>query len=136
MPDETKQAKPSTPAATAAPKPVKFIHEKGAQYRVFHADGAWGVINQFGNLQMDFCVERPPTPSAVLQPVDPQGNAAGEQVMEGLGNQDYFNVVRDFQCGVVLSFAAAVQVHSVLDVYIKSSKHQMDIALAQMKQQK
>jgi hypothetical protein len=50
-----------------------------------------------------------------------------------LGEQNYFHIVRDFQCGVVLSLAAAVQVHSVLDNYIKSMKPQMDAAIAQIK---
>lgn len=133
------EAKPSNPSAPAAPipvKPVKIIHEKGAQYRVYHADGAWGVISHHGNLQIDFCVERPPTPTGVIQQVHPDGNPTGEQKMEGLGDPNYFHVVRDFQCGIVLSFAAAVQVRSVLDNYIAQTKQQMDTAIEQIKQQK
>jgi hypothetical protein len=136
MADEIKQDNPAAPSALFVAKPVKFIHEKGAQYRIFPADSAWGVINHNGNLQIDFCVERPPTPSVVIQPVKPDGNPTGEQISEGLGDQKYFNVVRDFQCGIVLSYAAAVQVRSVLDAYITNTKQQMDAAIAQMKQQK
>ena len=75
-------------------------------------------------------------PSSVIQPVQPDGNPTGEQQLEGIGDQKYFHVVRDFQCGIVLSFAAAVQVHAVLENYIKATKQQMDNALAQIKQQK
>jgi hypothetical protein len=135
MPDETKQVKPIESAAQFTPLPVHIAHEKGAQYRVYHADGAWGVISHHGNVQLDFCVERPPTPTGVFQPVHPDGNPTGEQKLEGLGDPKYFHVVRDFQCGIVLSFAAAVQVRSVLDNYIAQHKQQMDAALEQLKQQ-
>jgi hypothetical protein len=133
MQDQEKKPISSAHATPLQLKPVKFIHEKGAQYRVYHADGAWGVINNFGNVQIDFCVERPPMPSAVIHPVKQDGNYTGEQTMEGIEDKNHFVVVRDFQCGVVLSFAAAVQVHSVLEVFIKSSKQQMDAAMAQLK---
>jgi hypothetical protein len=142
MPDTEKKlnsaqnpATPSAPAAPIAVKPVKVIHEKGSQFRTFHADGAWGIVNSFGNLQVDFCVERPPTPTAVLQPIK-DGNFTGEQIMQGVDDPDYFLIVRDFQCGVILSYAAAVQVHTLLENYIKSVKQQMDSTLAQVKQQK
>lgn len=136
---QTEQIKPDAPGAQpapVAPKPVKITHERGAQYRVYHADGAWGVISHHGNVQIDFCVERPPTPSGVIEPVQPDGKPTGEQQLEGLGDQKYFHVVRDFQCGIVLSFAAAMQVRSVLDNYIAQTKKQMDTAIEQIKQQK
>ncbi|HEY1718717.1 MAG TPA: hypothetical protein VGH42_10565 [Verrucomicrobiae bacterium] len=136
MSDQPKPSNPSASALPFVPKPIKIIHEKGAQYRVYHADGAWGVISHNGNVQLDFCVERPPTPSGVIQPVHPDGNPTGEQTFLGLGDQNYFNMVRDFQCSIVLSFAAAVQVRSVLDSYIAATKPQMDAALEQIKQQK
>jgi hypothetical protein len=136
MPDEAKQAKPVEAAVPFVAKTVKITHEKGAQYRVYHADGAWGVISHHGNVQLDFCVERPPTPSGVIQPVHPDGNPTGEQKFLGLGDENYFNMVREFQCGIILSFAAAVQVRSVLDNYIKNTKQQMDAALEQIKQQR
>jgi hypothetical protein len=133
MPDHVKPQNPSTPTGPVAPKPVKFIHEKGPQYRIYHADAGWGVINQFGNVQIDFCVEHPPTPSHVVQPIDAKGVPQGEYTMFGLDDKDHFLIVRDFQCGVVLSFAAAVQVHTILGHYINTAKQNMDMAIAQMK---
>ena len=129
---------PSTPNTTQIPlvaKPVKFVHEKDKQYRTYHADGAWGTINSLGNLQIEFCVEHALTPTAVVQPVKPNGEFTGEQRMLGLDDPDHFVVIRDFQCGIVLSYAAAVQVQSVLETFIKTSKQQMDAALAQIKKQ-
>ena len=133
MTEQATNLNPSPVQTSFVPKPVKFVHEKDPQYRTYHADGAWGTINSFGNLQIEFCVERPPTPNAVIQPVKPDGNFTGEQTLEGLDDPDNFVVVRDFQCGIVLSIAAAVQVQSVLDSFIKTSKQQMDSALAQIK---
>jgi len=135
MPDQTKPAIPSTPAAPVPMKPVKVINEKGAQYRIFHADGAWGVINSHGNLLVDFCVEHPPTPSAVIQPVK-DGNFTGEQIMEGIDDPDYFVIIRDFQCGVILTYVSAVQLYGLLDTYIKATKQQMDDRIATLKQSK
>jgi hypothetical protein len=136
MSDESKQAKTVESAVPFVAKTVKITHEKGSQYRVYHADGAWGVISHHGNVQIDFCVERPPMPSAIVQTVNPNGSPTGEQQLEGIGDQNYFHVVRDFQCGIVLSYAAAVQVRSVLDNYIAQTKHQMDDALEHIKHQK
>lgn len=133
MPDEIKQGKPAAPSAA---RPVKISHEKGAQYRLYHADMAWGAISHHGNLQLDFCVERPPTATGVINPVHADGNPTGEQTFEGLGDQKYFNVVRDFQCGIVLSLAAAEQVHSVLTNYLAEANKHVKAAIEQIKQQK
>jgi hypothetical protein len=133
MPDQIKPENPAPQAPPIAAKPVKFIHEKSPQYRVYHADGGWGVINTYGNVQIDFCVERPPTPSHVVQPVDTLGNPQGEYTMFGLDDKNHFLVVRDFQCGVVLSFSAALQTHALLGNYINTAKQNMDMAIAQMK---
>ena len=72
-------------------------------------------------------------PTAVIHPVKPDGNYTGEQVMKGLDDQDHYVVIREFQFGVVLSLAAAMQIHSVLDSFIKTSKQQVDSAIAQIK---
>jgi hypothetical protein len=132
MPEQERPQQSATPLSFA-PKPVKFVHQKCAQYRIFHADGGWGVINGFGNVQIDFCVEHPSMPTAVIHPVKPDGNYTGEQVMKGLDDQDHYVVIREFQFGVVLSLAAAMQIHSVLDSFIKTSKQQVDSAIAQIK---
>lgn len=134
MPDQTKSDVPSAAPSPVVVKPVKFIHEKGAQYRVYHADEIWGVMTNFGNLQIDFCVQRPPTPSSVVHPVNPDGTGTGEQHMSFTEDDPrYFNVVRDFQCGVVLSLATAIQLRSALDYYISNTKQQMNATLEQIK---
>jgi hypothetical protein len=121
MPEETKPANPSALAASVMVKPVKFIHEKGAQYRIFHADGGWGSINYAGNLQIDFIVERPKTAEAVIAPVNPDGSFTGEQKLVGVEDRDYILVTRDFQCGVILSLNAAAQIHDVLGNYLRAN---------------
>jgi len=130
---QTDQIKPTAPTGSVAPKPVKFIHEKGAQYRIFHADEIWATINNFGNVQIDFCVQHPPVPPSVIHPVNPDGTPTGEQKMQGVDDPVYFNIVRDFQCGVVLSLQTAIQLQYALDFYIKNTKQQMDGLVAQIK---
>ena len=131
MQDQTKTANPGEPTLPDRAKDVKFINEKPAYYRIFHSDGTWGTINAHGNVLVDFFVERPPTPSAVIQPVLPDGNFTGEQKMQGLEDPDHFIVVREFQCGIVMSLNAAIQLNSVLESYIKTTKQQLAGAMAQ-----
>jgi hypothetical protein len=47
--------------------------------------------------------------SWVIHPINPDGTPTGEQKMNFIDDPDYFHVIRDFQCGVVLSLPAAIQ---------------------------
>jgi len=124
MADSTKPVSPNAPAPAAPLKPMKFIHEKGSQYRVFHADGTWGSINAHGNVQLDFYIEHPIAPSAVILPVK-DGAFTGEHILQGVDDPVNFVVTRDFQCGIILSFQAAMHLQAVLDSFIESTKKQM-----------
>ena len=56
--------------------------------------------------------------------------------MEGIDDPDYFVIIRDFQCGVILTYVSAVQLYGLLDTYIKATKQQMDDRIATLKQSK
>src|SRR5258708_7482494 len=114
MGEQTKPADSSAPVSPDVAKPVKFLHRKGAQYQIFHGDGVWGAVNNLGNIQVDFYVERPIIPSTVIHQVNPNGDFTGEQVSEGEFDPNHFVVVREFQAGIILSLASAIQVHAVL----------------------
>jgi hypothetical protein len=117
--NETKKAPVSAnPTSPSAPKPLKFLHEKGPLFRTFHADGVWGLTSPTGNIQLDFYLEREPSPTAVHIPVNPDGSFKGNQIIEVNVDSEYFVLVRDFQAGVVLSLDAAMQVREVLNNYI------------------
>ena len=114
-------------STSQAPLPVKFIHEKSQQYRTCHADAVWGTINGLSNIQLEFYLERPPIPSAVVQPVNPDGTYTSEQKLEPIQDAGHFIVVRDFQVGVVLSLQSAIQVHTVLGNFIELAKQQLSM---------
>ena len=133
MSDPSKKASLNPSSSPGVVKPVKFIHEKGSQYRIFHADEVWATISSLGNVQIDFCVQHPVVPPFVIHPLNPDGSPTGEQKMHGIDDPDYTVVVRDFQCGVVFSLNTAIQLQHALDYYIKSTKQQMDAAIGQIK---
>jgi hypothetical protein len=110
------------------PLPVKFIHEKGPQYRTCHADAAWGTTNGQSNIQLEFYLERAPIPTVVIQPVNPDGTYTGEQKLEPIQDTEHFVVIRDFQVGVVLSLQSALQVQAVLGNFIELAKEQQRLS--------
>ena len=106
------------------PLPVKFIHEKGPQYRTYHADAAWAAVNGQANIQLEFYLEHPPFPTVVVQPVNTDATYTGEMKIEGLEDKEHFVVIRDFQVGVVLSLQSAIQLQTVLGKFIDMAKEQ------------
>jgi hypothetical protein len=127
---------PEPPDASADPlkaKAVKFLHERTPVYHIMHVDGAWGSINSNGNAQLDFYVETAITPDAVVQPLGADGNFTGEQIPLGRVEPETLLVVRNIQCGIVLSLNAAIQIQSVLQSFINSSKKQYEMAVEQLK---
>jgi hypothetical protein len=122
------QIKPENPSASDASvtvKPVKFIHRQGDQLPTFHADGAWGVANHHNLIRIGFYTENPSTPTAVIQPVNPDGLPKGEQKLEGENDAEHFIYVRDFQCNVVLPITGAIQVYQMLGNFIRVVQQQM-----------
>jgi hypothetical protein len=111
------------------PLPVKFIHEKGPQYRIYHADAAWGTANGQSNIQLEFYLEHPPIPTVVIQPVKPDGTFTGEQKLEPIQDAEHFVVIRDFQVGIVLSLQSALQVQAVLGSFIELVKEQQRLSM-------
>jgi hypothetical protein len=126
MPQE--QIKPENPSAPDAPvtvKPVKFIHRQRDQLPTFHADGAWGVVNHHNLIRIGFYTENPPIPTAVIQPVNPDGSPKGEQKLEGADGSEHFPYIRDFQCNIVLPITGAIQVYQMLGNFIRVVQQQM-----------
>jgi hypothetical protein len=129
--------KPSSPGEVVPqPKvrPVKFTHEKGTQFRTYHADGMWGVVNAQGNLNMHFYVEFPRLADAAISPVNPDGSFTGELKLLGAGESDptYYLVTRDFQCNVVLSLASAISTRDQLNFFIDSAQAHLKSAAVQL----
>ncbi len=110
------------------PLPVKFIHEKGPQYRIYHADAVWGTTNGQSNIQLEFYLEHPPIPTVVIQPVNPDGTFTGEQKLEQIQDGEHFVVIRDFQAGIVLSLQSALQVQAVLGNFINLAREQLRLS--------
>jgi hypothetical protein len=115
------------------PSAVKFLHEKTPGYHIMHVDGAWGSINHLGNAQLDLYVETAMTPNEVVQTLKPDGSPAGEPTPFGRVDANTVLLVRNMQCGIVLSPTAAIQIHSVLEGFIKMAKQQFDSTVENIK---
>lgn len=134
-------AEPHKPIESAVPAkvlPVKFVHRNEDRVSTFHAEGAWVVANPQGFIRLGFYTENPPIPSAVIQPVAQDGTPNGEPRIEGGDDPNHFVLMRDFQCNVVTSLSAAIQIHAALGNFIKIAqeqlKQQIDDMQAQIKQ--
>lgn len=133
---EQDQLNPGTPAVPVPPKTVKFIHKQGDRLPTYHADGAWGVSNQHGNIRISFYTENIPVPTAAIHPVHPDGSPTGEQELEGIIDPKYFLMIRDFQCNVVLSITSAVQVHQMLGNFIRLTQENMAVQMKEAAEKK
>jgi hypothetical protein len=128
------EPKPNTGQPAVQPQilPVKFVHREGKAYHEIHADGVWGLLNGHGNIQANFFIEHPPIPNSVVFPLNPNGTFS--QPVEEYKEKDekHFIVIREFQVGVVMSLAAAKQIHTVLGNFIAVADDQL-MAVEQMK---
>lgn len=115
---------PSTPK----PLPVKFVHKQASAFHGIHADGAWGMLNGQGIIQLNFFTERPPLADSVIFPQNADGSFA--QPVEECKERDEKNfiVIREFQVVVCMSLAAAKHTHTVLGNFIALADDQLRLA--------
>ena len=118
MSDQEKKSIP-IPPPQAPVLPIKFIHEKSGSFQIFHSDGAWGMVNNQMNAQLNFYIEHEPFPETIIQQVDTNGFLTGDAEVTPKSDGQHFVIMRDFQVGVVLSLNAARQVRGLLDNFIK-----------------
>lgn len=125
-------------ASPAAPvQPLKFVHEQPPTYRIFHADGVWGMVNIQGNVQMDFFLERSPRPDFVtFQAKDGISYSEIPELKFKHGGPDDNTVMREFQAGIVMNLATAIQVHTVLGNFIRLAQTQAQVAAQIIDQKK
>jgi hypothetical protein len=96
---------------------VKFVFEKGGNYRTVHADGAWGRNDAFGNIHLTFFNEKPPMPaSGVLELDSKTGQWAMD--MKKLQIQSDAHLVRELEVDVTMTLPAAVAVRDTLNNFI------------------
>ena len=107
-----------------AVKPVRFVHVKSGQFRSYHADGAWSVMNAHGDVNVNFFLEFPKLADEVIIPIGPDGKLTTTSQLIGAGENDpnHYVVTRDMQCSVVLSPLVAMNLRDQLDFYIKATE--------------
>lgn len=84
------------------PTQIDFFYMKSQGYRNYHADGAAGGRTPSGELFLNFYVERGAIPQRERYELKADGQLGGLIESEGKNG-----IVRDIECGVVLSIRAA-----------------------------
>jgi hypothetical protein len=83
-------------------KTVEIHYIKNSNFRVVHADGAWGGLTPHLDVFVTFYSERPPIPQIVTVEVTPEGKIGDEVSRQGKSG-----IVREAEIGVVLDEATA-----------------------------
>lgn len=107
------------PTSTTAPGSVKFYQRKTPGFRIVQADGAWGALNAYGIIHMQFFSEHPGLPAAVNMIASADGKKF-ERITLDDGEEQH----RDFEVDVVMTLPSAVQVHTLLGNFIKMAEEQ------------
>lgn len=100
---------------------VKLFHKKSGNFRVVHADGAWGGVNNTGIVHLTFFAEHPAIPTTVTYPLDKNGLMVNTPTQECDEGQH-----REMEIDVALSLPAALQVQATLGNFIKVAIEQMN----------
>ena len=128
---------PASPQPAVKFQPVRFVHEKGSQFRTYHAAGVWGVVNAESEIHLNFFTEYPRLATGAIHQVNPtDGSYTGDFQTEGITDPNYYVVVRDFQCGIVMSVESAIRVRGVLDGFIKMAQQFLADRKARAEQKK
>lgn len=98
-------------------KQIRFIHTRLPSFRCIHADSAWGSINGQGNIALAFYNERPPLPQSMTYEYDANGNLLPTQ--ESAKAVSDYDVLRQFEAEIIMSFETAKVVHTILGNFIK-----------------
>ena len=96
---------------------VTINYIKTQNYRSFHVDGIFGGITPAGNIYVEPFTERSVTPRKIRHKVANNG-ALGEEIeREGLEG-----IIRQIECGLVLTLDAAISLRNWLDDKIEDTR--------------
>jgi hypothetical protein len=98
------------------PKRVHYDYIKSNQFRVLHADGAWGGLTSGGYINMNFYAERPPIPRQTSHDLSPDGSL---QEIEELRNVRDAFAIREIEASIIMHPNAAARLRDWLDAKIR-----------------
>lgn len=86
-----------------APRKVKFVYSRAADYRVIPATGVYGGPTPSGNIKMNFMVESATEPTSATHTVAADGTLGDEVEREPAEK----TITRELQVGIVMNVEAA-----------------------------
>jgi hypothetical protein len=113
------------------PDKLFFDYIKSPQFRVVHADGAFGGLTPTGYVFVTLYTQRPPIPTRIAHAVrrNEQGQIKlGEEITEERVCRD--GVVRDVEVGVVMDLTVATALRDWLNIRIEQGHELMEAAAA------
>jgi len=96
---------------------LKFDYIKSSQFRVVHADGAWGGITPRGGVFLTLYCERPPIPQQTVHEISDSMELGPELPEERVARDA---VIREAEVGVLMDLVTAKALHRWLDDKIKT----------------
>lgn len=119
----TQQRRTSRNTRTSPTPSIQYRFAKSNDYRVVHADGAWGGITPQGNLSMGLFAERRSAPETVTY----QMTETGLQETGRTGPQP---TIRELQVEVVLSTEVARSLIGWLQGHVETAEKALAQAIA------
>jgi hypothetical protein len=119
------------PVSRPLPEKLFFDYIKSNDFRVIHADGAFGGLTPQGLVFVTLYAERPPIPTRIGYTVaqDGQGHIKlGDELKEERVCRD--GIVRDLEVGVMMSVAVAESLRDWLSVRIAQARETFETAPA------
>jgi hypothetical protein len=95
---------------------ITFQQVRTSDFRIVHADGAWGAISSAGNIILTFYNERPIVPDSVKYHFDANSNFV--PAPENFKPEFDRLVLRQFEVETVMTYESAKVIHEVLGNFI------------------
>lgn len=112
---------------------VRFHWTTSNQFRVIHADGAYGGLTPYGAIFVALYSDHPPIPDVTVQPVSEEG-LLGPEIAEGKVAAE--GIEREVEVSIVMSIPTAEALRDWLNERIKlAEKAQQEIQQHRMKEQ-
>jgi hypothetical protein len=116
MADDPVESEPKSRARTK----IAFDYLKTSQFRIVHADGAFGGPTPQGQMFISLYSERPPIPQRVVHSIE-QGEGDAARVGKEIEEERVVRpaVVRDVEVGIIMSIAVAKALRDLLESRLK-----------------
>ncbi len=96
---------------------IKFIYEKGTDFKVHQIDGVLGGTSPHGDIFLNFFSERFPIPETVSYELL-ENDKLGKEIEKDVKNA----IIRELECGIILNIETAKKINEWLSQKITENE--------------